>query len=59
MRSAAWLMAVVKADAYGLGAAHVIPALAAEGCGTFFVATPPSKARSADACWGPAAIENL
>ena len=32
--------AVVKADAYGLGAAHVIPALAKAGCGTFFIATP-------------------
>lgn len=32
--------AVVKADAYGLGAARVIPALAAAGCKTFFVATP-------------------
>ncbi len=31
--------AVVKADAYGLGAARVIPALAAAGCRTFFVAT--------------------
>ncbi len=31
--------AVVKANAYGLGAARVIPALAAAGCGTFFVAT--------------------
>lgn len=31
--------AVVKADAYGLGATHVIPALVAEGCKTFFVAT--------------------
>lgn len=30
--------AVVKADAYGLGAAHVVPALAAEGCRTFFTA---------------------
>jgi alanine racemase len=30
--------AVVKADAYGLGAAHVAPVLAAEGCDTFFVA---------------------
>ena len=29
---------VVKADAYGLGAARVAPALAAEGCDTFFVA---------------------
>jgi alanine racemase len=32
--------AVVKADAYGLGAAQVIPALAAAGCTTFFIATP-------------------
>ncbi len=31
--------AVVKADAYGLGAARVIPALADAGCRTFFVAT--------------------
>jgi len=31
--------AVVKADAYGLGAARVIPALFEVGCGTFFVAT--------------------
>ncbi len=31
--------AVVKADAYGLGAARVVPALAAAGCRTFFVAT--------------------
>jgi alanine racemase len=30
--------AVVKADAYGLGAAVVAPALAAEGCRKFFVA---------------------
>lgn len=30
---------VVKADAYGLGIAQVVPALAAEGCDTFFVAT--------------------
>jgi alanine racemase len=32
--------AVVKADAYGLGATNVIPALTAAGCRTFFVATP-------------------
>lgn len=32
--------AVVKADAYGLGAARVIPALADAGCSVFFVATP-------------------
>ncbi len=31
--------AVVKADAYGLGAAKVAPALAAAGCRLFFVAT--------------------
>lgn len=31
--------AVVKADAYGLGATHVAPALAAAGCRLFFVAT--------------------
>jgi alanine racemase len=31
--------AVVKADAYGLGAAAVAPALAEAGCRTFFVAT--------------------
>lgn len=30
--------AVVKADAYGLGAAHVVPALMAAGCRDFFVA---------------------
>ena len=30
--------AVVKADAYGLGADRVVPALARAGCGTFFVA---------------------
>jgi alanine racemase len=30
--------AVLKADAYGLGAAHVGPALAKAGCKTFFVA---------------------
>ncbi len=32
--------AVVKADAYGLGAAQVAPVLAAAGCRHFFVATP-------------------
>ncbi len=31
--------AVVKADAYGLGATRIAPALAAAGCHTFFVAT--------------------
>ncbi len=31
--------AVVKANAYGLGAGRCVPALAMEGCRTFFVAT--------------------
>lgn len=30
--------AVVKADAYGIGIAQAVPALAAAGCRTFFVA---------------------
>ncbi|SVC23075.1 uncharacterized protein METZ01_LOCUS275929, partial [marine metagenome] len=33
------LAAVVKADAYGLGAERVVPVLVDEGCATFFVAT--------------------
>ncbi|MDB5525541.1 MAG: alr [Rhizobium sp.] len=37
--------AVVKADAYGLGAAEVGQALAAAGCQDFFVATPDEGAR--------------
>ena len=40
--------AVVKADAYGLGAARVIPALVRAGCKTFFIATP-SEAEEARA----------
>jgi len=36
--------AVVKADAYGLGAARVVPALVATGCETFFVALPAEGA---------------
>jgi alanine racemase len=36
--------AVVKANAYGLGADRVIPTLAAAGCKTFFVATPQEAA---------------
>ena len=32
--------AVVKADAYGLGAAEIAPALSRAGCTTFFVASP-------------------
>lgn len=31
--------AVAKADAYGLGASRLVPALAAAGCETFFIAT--------------------
>ncbi len=38
--------AVVKADAYGVGAARVIPALFAAGCRTFFVATLDEAARA-------------
>ena len=44
--------AVVKADAYGLGAARVIPALLDAGCRTFFVATL-EEAHGARA-WRPA-----
>ncbi len=36
--------AVVKADAYGLGVARVVPQLADRGCTTFFVATPGEAA---------------
>jgi alanine racemase len=43
--------AVVKADAYGLGAARVIPALARAGCSAFFIATP-SEAETARR-WAP------
>jgi alanine racemase len=39
--------AVVKADAYGLGAARVIPALWSAGCRTFFVATPDEAGAAA------------
>ncbi len=34
---------VVKADAYGLGAAQVAPALARAGCTEFFVAVCPAR----------------
>ena len=37
--------AVVKADAYGLGADRVVPALLEAGCNTFFVATPDEAAQ--------------
>lgn len=40
--------AVVKADAYGVGAARIIPAIATAGCSVFFVATP-EEARDARA----------
>ncbi len=35
----------IKADAYGLGAASIAPALAAQGCQTFFVATAAEGAK--------------
>lgn len=47
--------AVVKADAYGLGAARVIPALYRAGCRTYFVATL-DEAVEARALTGPDAI---
>jgi len=47
--------AVVKADAYGVGAARIIPALAEAGCRNFFVATP-EEARDARALATDAAI---
>jgi len=40
LKRGAQASAVVKADAYGLGAAKVAPALARAGCVDFFVATP-------------------
>ena len=39
LASGAECAAVVKADAYGLGARHVAPALRAAGCRSFFVVT--------------------
>ena len=50
--------AVVKADAYGLGAARVIPALVKAGCQTFFIATP-SEAEAARKLAPKAAIYAL
>jgi alanine racemase len=38
--------AVVKADAYGLGAERIIPALVRAGCRSFFVATPQEAAQA-------------
>jgi len=37
--------AVVKADAYGLGIEHAVPALRRAGCRTFFVALPEEGSR--------------
>src|SRR5918992_1066148 len=37
--------AVVKADAYGIGLEHAVPALSAAGCHTFFVALPAEGLR--------------
>jgi alanine racemase len=37
--------AVVKGDAYGIGIAGAVPALAQAGCGTFFVALPDEGLR--------------
>lgn len=41
--------AVVKADAYGTGIEKVVPALAAAGCRTFFVALPREGVAARDA----------
>lgn len=38
MHPTARVGAVLKADGYGLGAAHIAPVLAKQGCGEFFVA---------------------
>lgn len=48
--------AVVKADAYGLGADRVIPALAAAGCETFFVATLGEAYAARAVLAGPAPV---
>lgn len=50
--------AVVKAGAYGLGSAHIIPVLASAGCRTFFIATP-SEAEEARAKAPNASIYGL
>jgi alanine racemase len=44
LRPQAEVMPVVKADAYGLGAGKIVPALMEEGCDTFFVAYPEEAA---------------
>jgi alanine racemase len=50
---------VVKADAYGLGAARVAPALAAAGCRSFFVATLGEALALRPALPGDAAVTVL
>ena len=45
MASPAECAAVVKADAYGIGIERAVPALAAAGCRTFFVALPDEGRR--------------
>ncbi|HEX2255659.1 MAG TPA: alanine racemase [Afifellaceae bacterium] len=40
MAAPAECAAAIKADAYGIGAARAVPALAASGCRSFFVALP-------------------
>ncbi len=45
MRAGTATAAVVKGDAYGLGIAEAVPALATAGCDTFFVALPEEGRR--------------
>ncbi len=49
LSSPAECAAVVKADAYGIGIERAVPALAAAGCRTFFVALPEEGERVRDA----------
>jgi alanine racemase len=42
--------AVVKADAYGTGIEHTVPALRGAGCGTFFVAHLSEAIRAREVC---------
>lgn len=46
--------AVVKADAYGTGIEHTVPALRAAGCKTFFVAQLSEAVRAREVCAGAA-----
>jgi len=50
--------AVVKADAYGIGADRAVPALAAAGCRTFFTATL-DEACHVRSCAGEATVYSL